>query len=60
MVHSAALAPSGLWFFEDEAWRSLSQTAARCIPPEDQHSIAWLFWHIARTEDVTMNVLVAG
>ncbi len=36
------------------------KSAARCIPPGGEHSIAWLFWHIARIEDVTMNVLVAG
>jgi hypothetical protein len=60
MVHSAALAPSGPWSFEDEIWQGLSETAAHCIPSGGEHSIAWLFWHIARIEDVTMNVLVAG
>jgi DinB superfamily len=60
MVHSAALAPSRLWSFADEVWQDLSEAGARCIPPGTEHSIAWLFWHIARIEDVTMNVLVAG
>jgi hypothetical protein len=60
MVHSAALAPLGLWSFADEIWQGLSESAARCIPPGGEHSIAWMFWHIARIEDVTMNVLVAG
>jgi hypothetical protein len=60
VVHAAALAPSGQWSFEDEVWQDLSQAAARCIPPAGEHSIAWLFWHLARIEDVTMNVLVAG
>jgi hypothetical protein len=60
MLHSAALAPSGLWSFADEIWQGLDEPAARCIPPAGEHSIAWMFWHIARIEDVTMNVLVAG
>ncbi len=60
VLHSAAITPSGSWSFEDEIWQDLSQAAARCIPPGGEHSIAWLFWHIARIEDVTMNVLVAG
>jgi hypothetical protein len=60
MVHSAALAPLGLWSFADEIWQGLSESAARCIPPGGEHSIAWMFWHIARIEDVSLNVLVAG
>jgi DinB superfamily len=60
MVHSAALAPFGLWSFPDEIWQGLSESAARCISPGGEHSIAWVFWHIARIEDVTINVLVAG
>lgn len=32
----------------------------RRIPHGDCHSIAWLIWHIARCEDITMNLLVAG
>jgi hypothetical protein len=60
MVHSAALALPGLWSFADEIWQGLDGAAARCIPPAGEHSIAWLFWHITRIEDVTMNVLVAG
>jgi DinB superfamily len=60
VVHAAALESSGLWSFADEIWQDLSETAARRIPSGGEHSIAWLFWHIARIEDVTMNVLVAG
>jgi hypothetical protein len=60
MVHSAALTRSGLWSFEDEIWRGLTEEGIRCIPPEGDHSIAWIFWHISRIEDVTMNLLVAG
>ena len=33
---------------------------AKRIPAEGGHSIAWELWHIARIEDVAMNILVAG
>jgi hypothetical protein len=32
----------------------------RRIPQKEEHSLAWLLWHMARIEDVTMNLLVAG
>ena len=32
----------------------------RRIPPNGEHSIAWNIWHLARIEDVAMNLLVAG
>ena len=60
MLHAAAMSQSGLWSFADEIWRDLSEEAARRIPPNGEHSIAWIIWHLARIEDVTMNLLVAG
>ncbi len=59
MVHSAQMANSGLWSFEDDIWKGLNEAAARCIPVKMEHSIAWVIWHIARIEDVTMNLLIA-
>ncbi len=41
-------------------WEDLSEAGARRIPPKSEHSIAWIFWHITRIEDTTMNLLVAG
>ena len=32
----------------------------RIRPREDLNSLAWLMWHIARTEDVLVNVVLAG
>jgi len=32
----------------------------RDVPPGGEHSIAWILFHIARIEDITMNMLVAG
>jgi hypothetical protein len=60
MVHSAVLAQSGFWSFEDEIWGDMPEEMLRGIPPKQDHSVAWIVWHIARIEDVTMNFLVAG
>ena len=60
MVHAAAMSQSGLWSFEDQVWGDLTEGAARRIPRNCDHSIAWITWHLARIEDVTMNLLVAG
>lgn len=60
MLHSAKMAQSEPWSFEDELFSDLSEEQTRCIPPSFEHSIAWNIWHIARIEDVTMNMLVAG
>lgn len=57
MVHSTRMSNSGLWSFEDEVLQGLSDAAlCRMI---GEHSIAWILLHIARVEDVTMNLLVA-
>ena len=60
MVHSARMAETGEWSFEDEILNGLEEVALRRIPPKEDHSIAWILWHLARIEDVTMNLLVAG
>jgi hypothetical protein len=60
MVHSAAMSGSGLWSFADEIWKDLTEQGVRRIPRDCDHSVAWIMWHIARIEDVTMNMLVAN
>lgn len=60
MVHSATMSESGLWSFEDEVRSGLTDADIRRIPADDEHSIAWIFWHIARIEDVTMNIVLSG
>jgi uncharacterized damage-inducible protein DinB len=59
-LHSAEMAGTEPWSFEDWLCADLSEAQFRRIPGGDEHSIAWVLWHIARIEDVTMNVLVAG
>jgi hypothetical protein len=60
MVHAAAMSQSGLHSFADEVWEDLADETARRIPRNGKHSIVWIIWHLARIEDVTMNLLVSG
>jgi hypothetical protein len=60
MVHASVVGSSSGWSFDDEVWQDITPEAARRIPASGDHSIAWAIWHIARIEDVTMNLLVAG
>lgn len=60
MVHSASMADYDCWSFEDEVWQDFPEADARRVPTGQEHSIIWIFWHIARIEDMTMNMLVAG
>lgn len=59
MLHSRELAADTRWSFADEVLEGLNDEQLRRVPRAGQHSIAWLIWHIARTEDLTMNVLLA-
>ncbi len=59
-THSAALDGAAGWSFQDEVLEGLSLPALRVIPPGGEHSLAWILWHIARCEDITMNLLAAG
>lgn len=60
MVHAAAMAGEALWSFEDEVLDGLSEAHLRQRTAHDPNSIAWVLWHIARIEDVIVNVLIAG
>jgi len=60
MLHSAEMDPSTTWSFEDEVVSDMTEDQIRRIPENCDHSIAWVIWHIARIEDVAMNMLVAG
>lgn len=59
-LHTAAVAGTGAWSLEDEVMQNIGEAVFRRIPHGMEHSIAWVFWHLARIEDVTMNVLLAG
>jgi hypothetical protein len=63
-LHSALVSHSGttisdFWSFEDAVLNDITDDQYRRIPLNCEHSIAWCIWHIARIEDVAMNLLVA-
>ncbi len=60
MLHSAKMARTTLWSFEDTVLNDMTEEQIRRVPLNCDHSIAWLMWHMARCEDITMNLLVAG
>src|SRR5213596_2095836 len=44
----------------ERAFAGLSDEQMRIRPREDLNSLAWIMWHIARTEDVFVNLVLAG
>ncbi len=60
MLHAAEMTQMALWSFEDVLFDDMSEEHARRISPRGEHSVGWCIWHIARIEDVAMNLLVAG
>lgn len=59
MLHSTSMAQTEPWSFEDWVFEDLQADQLRRIPPRGEHSVAWNIWHIARIEDIAMNILVA-
>ncbi len=59
-LHAAGVKDSPGWSFEDAVLRGLPPEGFRHLPDGQEHTIAWLLWHLARCEDATMNLLVAG
>lgn len=59
-VHSGIMSSAGKLSFEDEITTDMTDVQLRDLPDRMDHSIAWIIWHLARIEDVTMNMLVAG
>lgn len=60
ILHSAQVAPEAPWSYEDLLLNGLEDGQFRIIPDGEEHSIAWIVWHLSRIEDITMNLLVAG
>lgn len=58
-LHSAKATPPKTDSLEDLVLDDLTEAQWRRIPKGGEHSIAWAIWHIARIEDMTMNILVA-
>ncbi len=45
---------------KDAVLAGVTEEQYRVILKGQEHTIAWLLWHMARCEDITMNLLVAG
>lgn len=60
MLHAAKVSKSTLWSFEDELLQDLTEAEIRQIPAGGEHSIAWILLHLARIEDITVSILIAG
>jgi hypothetical protein len=60
MVHSKKMSRMDVWSFEDELLQDLNNEDFRRFPPKGEHPIAWILFHIARIEDITMNMLIAN
>jgi len=52
--------PEGGIAIGDVATAGLSDDEIRTRPGEGLNSLAWLTWHMARTEDMAVNLLIAG
>jgi hypothetical protein len=48
-----------IWSYADVIFSDLEEEEFRLIPGNAEHSLIWILWHIARIEDITMNILVA-
>jgi hypothetical protein len=59
-VHSSAVAADAMRHIEDELCEGLTEEQLRQCPPNNNNSIAWLLWHMARYEDVAVNSVLRG
>lgn len=59
-LHARHVSPNTPWSYEDLLLEGLEQAEFRKIPEGQEHSLAWIVWHLSRIEDVTMNLLVDG
>ena len=57
-LHTNSMSAYGDWSYQDEVLVDVPQSWMRIIPEGEDHSIAWLLWHLTRCEDITMNMLV--
>jgi hypothetical protein len=58
-VHSAAVGGNKMSVAE-RTFTGLTDEQMRVRPREDLNSLAWLMWHIARAEDIVVNVVLHG
>jgi hypothetical protein len=59
-LHSKQVAPDQTFSYEEAVFGDANEEQMRRIPRNEEHSMAWCLWHLARIEDVTMNILISG
>ncbi len=59
-LHGRGLAAAGEDSLQDQILQKMAPDQVRKIPGGMPHSAAWCLWHMARIEDIAMNMLVAG
>lgn len=62
LLHSSSIGNTSKTTLEDALLNDLDEVTFRKYPvanPDTKNSIAWHLWHIARIEDMTMNLLIA-
>jgi hypothetical protein len=59
-VHRSGVADRTDFRIPDVVLAGLSDEQLRLTPHEGFNSIAWLFWHLARCEDVAINTVIGG
>ncbi|MBI4636314.1 MAG: DinB family protein [Candidatus Rokubacteria bacterium] len=59
-LHGAEVAPVEGGSFADRVFGGLSDDQLRLRPGRGLNSLAWLLWHVARTEDVAVNLVIAA
>lgn len=57
-THSAEVAEVEGGSFADRVFGGLTDDQMRLRPAKGLNSLAWLLWHMARTEDVAVNVVI--
>jgi DinB superfamily len=57
-LHSREIAGRDTYF--DRVFGGLSDDVMRVRPAKGLNSLVWLLWHMARTEDVSVNLVVAN
>ena len=58
--HAAALTGATEPYLSDQVVADLAEAQLRRRPAEGLNPIAWLLWHLARCEDVTVGVLLTA
>lgn len=58
-THASTVYKGDAFSFTDSLLDGLSNDVFRATKPGGGFSIVWRFWHMARIEDITMNILIA-